>query len=44
MRFYDTWTFKEIPQELLAGKCLRIARELGGTALGDLTSSNLWVT
>lgn len=40
MRFCDTRTFKEIPHCI----SLPTTRELGGTALGDLVSSNLWVT
>lgn len=38
MRFCDVVSFKEIPQKILAAKCLHIARELGEMALGDVMS------
>ena len=38
MRFYDVMSFKEIPQQIFAAKCLHTAGELGEMALGDVTS------
>lgn len=38
MRFYNVMSFKEIPQKILAAKCLHTAGELGAMVAGDATS------
>lgn len=38
MRFYDVISFKDIPQKILAAKCLHATRELQKMALGGVTS------